>query len=341
MIPPLCTNNQVACMELLLRGGAELEARTRNGVTPLGVAAQRGATEAAAFLLRAGASARARGSLGFSPLIEAILHKRHDALTSLLIPHSDLGQYTTFGTTALHAAVHTGNETALKLLLPVVADVDVRTVPGVDASGGRNVHASNQTALHIASSKAQLEMVKSLVKKGSCRTARDSNGCTPAHLAAAHGNLSCLVVLLGRVGSYKLTVEEVNAANVLGGTPLHLVAELSGSVQCVKALLGAGADPGRRMNDGRTALMLAQQHHAGNQALLDALAGSFSAGSACDHCGRPDEPAQRLKSCNACRSVLYCGAACQAAAWRAHRPVCVTLEEKARDATRVAPVPDK
>ena len=40
---------------------------------------------------------------------------------------------------------------------------------------------------------------------------------------------------------------------------------------------------------------------------------------ACDRCGRGDS----LRWCGGCRCVLYCSTACQRAAWRTHKRVCV------------------
>ncbi|CAM9933882.1 unnamed protein product, partial [Heterosigma akashiwo] len=47
----------------------------------------------------------------------------------------------------------------------------------------------------------------------------------------------------------------------------------------------------------------------------------------CDHCGapgsvRPRRPQDKLWTCAGCCRVAYCGAACQRAAWPAHREAC-------------------
>jgi hypothetical protein len=47
----------------------------------------------------------------------------------------------------------------------------------------------------------------------------------------------------------------------------------------------------------------------------------------CSHCG--NECAE-LKRCSVCKHVSYCGAACQNAAWKKHKKICVTIEEVVR-----------
>jgi hypothetical protein len=44
----------------------------------------------------------------------------------------------------------------------------------------------------------------------------------------------------------------------------------------------------------------------------------------CSHCGKECED---LKRCSVCKHASYCGAACQNAAWKKHKKICVTLEE--------------
>ena len=82
------------------------------------------------------------------------------------------------------------------------------------------------TPLQLACSFGQHEMAKALLRRGALRTARDSKQRTPLHHAARDGHLSCVAMLLGKHGAYKLAPDEVNAANVLGCTPLHF------AVQC-------------------------------------------------------------------------------------------------------------
>ena len=66
--------------------------------------------------------------------MSAILNK-HTRCAELLLSHSDLSLTNKRGTNAFHACVFTASEECFKLLLPRVADVDVRTVAGVDADG--------------------------------------------------------------------------------------------------------------------------------------------------------------------------------------------------------------
>ena len=42
----------------------------------------------------------------------------------------------------------------------------------------------------------------------------------------------------------------------------------------------------------------------------------------CGHCGKQAAPTTKLSICARCKSVKYCGAACQKAAWPRHKGVC-------------------
>jgi hypothetical protein len=46
--------------------------------------------------------------------------------------------------------------------------------------------------------------------------------------------------------------------------------------------------------------------------------------ASCSHCGKECD---ELKRCSVCKHASYCGAACQTAAWKKHKKICVTLEE--------------
>jgi hypothetical protein len=172
--------------------------------------------------------------------------------------------------------------------------------------------------------KGQNKMAKELLKRGASRTARNTKQQTALHICAEHGQLSCLVAVLGHPGDYKMTPADVNAVNKLGWTPLHCAAD-EGNIQCCGALIGGGAQLETRTNNGNTPLLLAQHQHPTNAELHALLAGqgpALAPGTVCDYCGRPEEASRHLKNCDGCRAARYCGVACQTAAWPAHKEEC-------------------
>jgi len=168
-------------------------------------------------------------------------------------------------------------------------------------------------------------MVKALLKRGALRTATDSKGFSPAMYAAQFGHLSCLNLILGKEGRYKLSPEQVNATDVRGQTALHIAA-FCGHAKCCGLLFAAGARLDAIAHGGITPLMVAQHQYPANTALLDVLAGRGPAvlpGTGCDHCGATSGPDGRsVKFCNGCHAARFCGAACYAAAWPAHKAEC-------------------
>jgi ankyrin repeat protein len=285
-------------------------------------------------LLARGANANVHDVLGNTPLMSAIMYK-HTRCAELLLPHSDLSLTSKQGSNAFHACVYTASEECFKLLLPRVADVDVRTVADVDGDGEASI--AGQTALHIACHRGQNKMAKELLKRGASRTARNTKQQTALHYCARYGELSCLVAVLGHPGDYKMTPADVNAVDELGGTPLHWAAD-EGNIQCCGALIGGGAQLDARTNTGSTPLMFAQRKHPSNAELHALLAGrgpALAPGTVCDHCGRPEEASRHLKNCDGCRAARYCGVACQTAAWPAHKEECRRRKAHREHSTRV------
>ena len=163
---------------------------------------------------------------------------RHAECVKALIPVSDLGLTATLGRNAFHASVMTASEECFHLLLPHMDDVDVRTVVGCD-DRGVPAPSFNGTALHLACEKGLNTIAKALLKNDASRMARDNTEMTPLHWAA-HGNLTCVILLLGRPEKRKMTPAEVNAADHGGCTALHYAA-LHGHDKICGLLIAAGA----------------------------------------------------------------------------------------------------
>jgi formylglycine-generating enzyme required for sulfatase activity len=97
--------NHVEIAAILIRRGADIEARTDGGFTPLHWAAGRDAADVARLLLDSGADINARTASGITPLHWASLRNATNAVELLLRRHVDLAAPTTKGMTPLHWAV--------------------------------------------------------------------------------------------------------------------------------------------------------------------------------------------------------------------------------------------
>jgi len=307
------------------------------GRTPLATAAFKGHCDAVSLLLERGADTNSIDCLGNTALADAVVCK-HIRCVELLLPLTDLGITNKQGLNAFHESVGAASYDCFKLLLPRMADVDVRTVAGMNAAGEPQIHG--KTAAHLACERGQHKMLEKLLRRGALRTARDSLQLTPLHYAAKFGQLSCIVLLIGYPEAYKLAPADINAADMGGFTPLHYAAH-HGQAECCGLLIAAGARLDARSSNGHIPLMIAQHFHPSDSALHDLLAGrgpERPPGTTCDLCGQPEDPASHLMPCSGCQVARYCSIACQHAAWEAHEEECGRLKAVREHNTRVVAV---
>ena len=98
----------------------------------------------------------------------------------------------------------------------------------------------------------QLEVVKILIKYGASVDVESTDGRTPLHVAAYHGHVDTVRVLLSSSAAVDKLIPGDNV------TSLHLAAQLN-HTDVVRALIGAGAEINRPNGFGWTSLSIAKR----------------------------------------------------------------------------------
>ena len=121
-----------AVVELLQSDPLLVHGHSRDGWTPLHLAAHFGHRQVAEALLAHGADVNARASndLGTTPLLWAVMGQDLAVVTLLLDHGADVNAATTAGSTPLHKAAVLSNAALVRLLLARGANVNARNSGG-------------------------------------------------------------------------------------------------------------------------------------------------------------------------------------------------------------------
>ena len=202
---------------LLRDASAALDARNRDGITPLGVACAVGNWRLARFLLERGAKAEVEGAT--PALLPAAGGEEDDAAgVQLLLKHkARLDARDARGRTALHEAARAGHVDILGVLLAAGADVHGRDgagrTPLLDAAHGGRLGAVDALlqagadvvarddagrgalALACAGEAPSAALVRRLLELGADPDQADAEGRCPVDLAAEAGRWSLVAAL--------------------------------------------------------------------------------------------------------------------------------------------------
>ena len=124
--PPLYGASHITT-KALIAVGADIDARDKNGQTPLHVAAEHYGGEKIKELIAAGADVNARDKNGETPLhAAASSYKRRGQAKMLIAAGADVNAWDKANNTPLHDAAGSGNAEAAKALIAAGADVNAR-----------------------------------------------------------------------------------------------------------------------------------------------------------------------------------------------------------------------
>jgi ankyrin repeat protein len=246
----------------LLAAGADGNAHLVSGETPLMEAALRGHLATVKALLEGGADPNAHETSGGQTALMWALSERHSAVVEELIKHkADVNLASKSGSTPLMFAAQGSLKSARALLAAGARPNDVHPDTG-------------QTALIIASTMGNTDIVAALLDNGADPNIKDANTFTALHAAVRDSDYgvdhasrvaaaATVKVLLAhgadpnaRLNQKKQTVRALNEVAFQGATPLDLAAEVN-SLDAIKELVKGGADPKIATEQGTTSLMLA------------------------------------------------------------------------------------
>ncbi|MCK4817176.1 ankyrin repeat domain-containing protein, partial [bacterium] len=170
----------------LLQRGANVNAKSIQGWTPLTVASQNGHWKIVKILLDQGAAVNVQDNRGYSPLMNAA-HNGHAAIAELLLEWGvevDLKNKNNGGT-ALYFAAQQGNLDSVELLLKNGAGVNLQSY-------------DKGTALHVAAQLGHNNVVKLLLENGASLNARNGEGMTALMLAVYYNHKDIVQFLLSK-----------------------------------------------------------------------------------------------------------------------------------------------
>ena len=260
--------------DLLIAAGARVAARTREGVTPIQLAAVNGSAALLERLVRAGADVNAPLTpTGDTPLMMAARTGKTDAIRVLLEAGAQVNAQESWGgTTPLLWAVSEGHSDAATLLIDAGADVNARShyvaaangrgFEGRTPVGGRTEAKPEEfasgwlTPLMLAAREGHLELTRILLRSGADINAGAGDGKTALSIAIFNGNYTLASLLVDNQA-------DVNKADVQRFTPLFWAVDrrnmetapnfpwmvTADPMPLIRRLLDAGADPNAIVNN--------------------------------------------------------------------------------------------
>eukprot|EP00752_Nemacystus_decipiens_P010321 g9195.t1 len=254
------------CAKKLLEAGADPKVSTKDGATPIVMAAQGsgveshpeleegGAAKCIQYLLDAGADQTERDEVvGTVPMHVAIYRGSLTVLEALLAgPGGEVAANTkdTEGATPLHIACRKKGDAAPEAMAMLADGCPVKVDVGVVDNDGR-------TPLGDAAHHGHAEVVKLLLSAGSDPSSRDQTGMTPLAVAAWLGKEACLDAILATEAG----VATVNVPNNLGATPLIFACQ-ENFTSIAERLIAAGASLDAKDVSGKTPYLIAKVQKA-------------------------------------------------------------------------------
>lgn len=244
---------QAEIARVLVKAGADLNAKTQAGQTPVYLAVTNNRPLTAKVLIEAGADINIATNDGWTPLMKAIFEGNLE-IVKLLLASSNLmiNQQTGDGWTALHFTVNKSgvpekNEELAaqmaQLLINKKANLNLRTQAGY-------------TPLMLAVMNNRIKTMGVLLRAKADPALADSDGWTPLMRAVFDGNLEAATLLAQ-------TKKGINTKGPLGWTALHFCSNVAENgtrtkdAQLVDLLIKNGAAIETKIQDGRTPLTLA------------------------------------------------------------------------------------
>ncbi|CAG2198846.1 unnamed protein product [Mytilus edulis] len=228
-----CHAGHLKTVEILLKGGSNIDGANTQGETPLYTACVGGYYSLVNFLIEKEADINKQNKYRRTPLYATCL-MGHVAIVSLLI---NKGENVFQNKDSLIAASLGVNDTIVEKLYS--NDCCVNTV---DING--------KTALFIACEEGYTEIVKLLIENNADIYKVDSEGKTPLHAACCVGNNDIVSMLMSKdldLNMFDLDLE----------TPLHKACR-KGSIDVIQNLLAFGADINKTNRDVHTPAHIAK-----------------------------------------------------------------------------------
>lgn len=266
--------------DILIRAGARVDVRTREGVMPLQLAAVNGSAQMLDRLLKAGADPNAPlTAASDTAVMMAARTGKPEAIRVLVEGGADVNAKESWGgTTALMWAVSEGHTAAARALIAAGADVNARSNYVAAANGrgfeGRTPVANRAepkteefasgwlTPLTLAAREGDVELTKILLDAGADVNTVAGDGKTALAIATFNGNYDVASLLVERKA-------DVNKADAQRFTPLFWAVDrrnmetapnfpwmvTADAMPLIRTLLDAGANPNAIVNNTPRARM--------------------------------------------------------------------------------------
>lgn len=222
-----CRSGDIATVERLLRAKVDVNMAGPSGETPLMIAARQGSVNIIEQLLKADASVSSADRSGQTAVMWAAAAGNVDAMKRLIESGADYQQALPSGFSAFFFAVRQGHLNAVDAMIDSGADVD--QVMNVKKSAGRHPLAPNTSALILAVENGHFELALRLVERGANPNDQRS-GFAPLHIIS---------------WVRKPDRGEDNEPPVRGSGSVT-------SLEFVKRLVAAGADVNLSISNGRS-----------------------------------------------------------------------------------------